>query len=502
MDSANEPGKAVLAIFDQLINRVKQTQPVRSDGKPLGGGYVYSMLPLGQPVDPSDYMNPWTPQGDLSVQQTVPPAAPAAPGAAAPPPPPPPNPKAAIALAAAFKNSVLATNLLQLTTDGTYLQYPTGQHLDFAYESIINGMQPAVPNEAPDPQVEAAILAANKVLFQVNDDGTISTKRSKKYNAYRDNTAAYGQAVAAFAQAYAAAKADPNQMAVWPVASRPLQDAVDQAKDDLISGGAQEIEAALDTLASKGNPIQAHMVAQARAIYDEWNLGLAGAVPAKMPYSYVLPTGWADPDDKDGWTHLTVTAGNYQHYDVEHASQQSQYSWMNKRSSTGGSGGVAFGFGVIGGSGGSSSSSGSSQSSAGAQSAVTQMNSAKNLSISLWYALVEFQRPWLMSDLFYMDGWYLKGYQKGHISTGNIADQAGKLDANGHPAHMLMTIPQQMLLIKDVKITTSEWGQASQVLRSCYGSSENSNQSSGSEEAGSAGVCLGFISFGGSASHS
>jgi hypothetical protein len=406
-----------------------------------------------------------------------------------------------MALAAAFKTSVLATNVLQLTTDGTYLQYPTGKSLDFAYSSIINGMQPAVPNEAPDPQVEAAVTAANKVLFQLNDDGTISTKRTKKYQAYCDNTLAYGQAVAAFATAYATAQSDPHQMAVWPVASRPYQEAVDQAKDDLISGGAQEIEAALDTRASKGNPIQAHMVAQAKQLYDEWNLGLAGAVPSAMPYSYVIPSGWADPDDKDGWTHLTVNASNYQHYDVVHASQQSQYSWLTKNSSTGGSGGVALGFAMIGGSGGSSSSHSGSQSSSSGQSSAAQMNTAKNLTISLWYALVQIQRPWLVSDLFYMDQWYLKGYQKGHISTGDIAGQAGKVDAQGKPTHMLMTIPQQMLLVKDVKISTSEWGSMAQTLKSQYGTSESSSDSQSSSESGGGGVSLGFISFGGSASH-
>ena len=50
--NTNEPGAAVLAIFDQLINRVKQAVPVRSDDKPLGGGRVYSMMTLGMPVDP------------------------------------------------------------------------------------------------------------------------------------------------------------------------------------------------------------------------------------------------------------------------------------------------------------------------------------------------------------------------------------------------------------------------------------------------------------------
>src|SRR5271167_3322875 len=105
--NTNEPGAAVLAIFDQLINRVKQAVPVRSDDKPLGGGRVYSMMTLGMPVDPVDFVNAWTPQGDINVkdavaQGTAPAApAPAAPagGSGTPAPPPPPDPKAARALA-------------------------------------------------------------------------------------------------------------------------------------------------------------------------------------------------------------------------------------------------------------------------------------------------------------------------------------------------------------------------------------------------------------------
>jgi hypothetical protein len=502
--NTNEPGAAVLAIFDQLINRVKQAAPVRSDDKPLGGGVMYSMLMLGMPIDPQDYMNPWMPQGDTNIQDAVAqgtaPAAPApaaAGGTTAAAPPPPPDPKAARALAAAFKTSALCNILLQVTTDGTYLEYPTGKHLDFAYNSIISAMQPLTSNEAPDPQVEAAILAARKVLFDLNDDGTISTKKSKMYKAYISDSMAYGMAKAAFAQAYAAARSDPNQMQIWPVTSTTYQTAVDQARDQLVADGAQTVEQALDTLASKGNPIQAHMVAQARALFDQWDLNLTGSVPSKMPYSYILPTGWADPnDDDEGWQKLTVTANSYNQYDVQHATSQSQYSWFNQSSSTGGGGGVMLGFMALGGSGGTSSSSSTSQGSSGSQSSNVFGSDAKNLSISLEYALCTIQRPYLVSDLFYMDGWYLRGGKKNSISDGTMAGQAQKATP------LLPAISQQILVIRNVSISTSQWGSAGAVLQSAYGSSQDSSSSSSSNEAGSVGVSLGFISFGGTASHS
>jgi hypothetical protein len=506
----NEPGAAVLAIFDQIINIVKQAVPVRSDNKPLGGGRVYSMLSLGMPVDPVDFVNPWTPQGDIANSVTqgsapvAPPPAAAAPAAGAtatPPPPAPPDPESARKLAAAYKTSVLCNTMLQVTTDGTYLEYPTGQHLSFAYDGIISAMQPVTVNEAPDPQVQQAIDKAQRVLYQVNDDGTLSTNKSTIYKKYVSNTNAYGGAVAAYAQAYAAARSDPNQMQIWPVTSITFQNAVDQARDQLISDGAQTVEGALDTLASVGNPIQARMVAEARDLFKKWDLGLTGAVPVSTPYSFILPSGWADPNnDDEGWQTLTVDQSSYHSYDVKHSTSQSQYSWFNQGSSDSGSGGVLVGFAMFGGSGGSGSSSQQGQSSSQSHSSNVFGSDAKSLRISLSYALCTIERPWLSSDLFYMQGWYLRGGKKFAISNGQQASQANVSDITKLP--ILPMIPEQILVIRDVKISTSQWGSAGAVFNSMYGDSQESSSASASEESGSGGVSLGFISFGGSASHS
>jgi hypothetical protein len=508
--NANEPGAAILAIFDQIINIVKQAVPVRSDNKPLGGGRVYSMLTLGMPVDPVDFVNPWTPQGDIASSVTqgsapaapapAPVAAPAAGGATSPQTPPAPDPESARKLAAAYKTSVLCNTMLQVTTDGTYLEYPTGQHLNFAYDGIISAMQPATINELPDPQVQQAIDKAQRILYVANDDGTLSTTKSTIYKKYISNTNAYGGAVSAYAQAYASARSDPNQMQIWPVTSITFQNAVDQARDQLIADGAEQVEGALDTLASVGNPIQAHMVAEARDLYKKWDLGLTGAVPVSTPYSFIMPSGWADPNnDDEGWQTLTVDQSSYHHYDVQHATTQSQYSWFNQGSSSSGSGGVMLGFAMFGGSGSSSSSSGQGQSSSQSSASNVFGSDAKSLRISLSYALCTIERPWLSSDLFYMQGWYLRGGKKFAISNGQQGSQANVSDVSKLP--ILPMIPEQVLVIRDVKISTSQWGSAGDVLSSKYGDSQASSSSSSSEESGSGGVCLGFVSFGGSASH-
>src|ERR1035438_8559003 len=138
---ASIPELVLIDLFNTLVDRIKQTQPARTDGKPLSGGLVYSQLILGMPIDPRDYGNPWSPiggdTGAGSQSAGVPPAPAAAPGA-----PPTPDPKLLASLEAAFKTSQLCNIMLQVTDDGSYLQYPIGRHLAFEYSGIVSAMQP------------------------------------------------------------------------------------------------------------------------------------------------------------------------------------------------------------------------------------------------------------------------------------------------------------------------------------------------------------------------
>ncbi len=503
----NEPGAAVLNLFDQIIQRVKQTQPMRSDDKPLKGGRVYSMMALGMPVDPDDYDAPWNPQGATPNLPAAPPPVPVpgttASGSAAtdpnaPPPPPTISPEAARELKAAFNISQLGCLLLSVTDDQTYEEYPDGRHMDYAYPAILTGMHPISADEPQDPAVVAAVAKANKILYQPNPDGTPSTNPTTEYLNYQNNSQLYGTAVGNYATAYAIAREDPNQMAVFPVSSKPLQMAITQARQTLISQGAAEIEGALDALATVGYPYQAHMVAAAQASYQDWSVQLAGAVAASSPYCQILPSDWASiaPGACRGWETLEVNQMSYNSYSVSHSLAQSQYSWFNKASSVGGSAGASF-MGIVSLSGGASSASSSqgSQSSAGQQSSNKTYTDAKGLNIKLSYALCTIQRPWFAGDLFYMQDWYLNGALKNSISTGNIEDQIKNQN------QLLPMVPQQILVVRDVSITCAEWGSVRTELENSYGATEQGSSTSSNSQAGSAGVSLGFLHFGGSASH-
>ena len=157
------------------------------------------------------------------------------------------------------------------------------------------------------------------------------------------------------------------------------------------------------------------------------------------------------------------------------------------------------GFAAFGGSGGSSSTDAQAQGSSHYQFNSAFKNTAKQLTISLEYGLMTIRRPWLVSDLFYMGNWYLVGNRKNCVSDGTEKNQANLTDINKLP--LLPMIPQQMLVIRNVVISAKEWGSDGEVLQNSFGGFQDSSSSSSSSEAGTAGVCLGFISFGGSAGH-
>jgi hypothetical protein len=484
---ANEPGAAVMAIFDNLIDMVKQTRPIKSDGTSKNIPYVYSPLILGEPVDPEDYCNPWTPTASTVAASTQAPAAGAAAsnGAAAPAPG---------SLTAAYKTAMLCNRMLAVTPN-QYTEYPDGRQLNVAYQTIIAGAQPG-PLPPISPDVQASIDSANATLYTTDEFGDIMP--TPVYAAYRRNAKAYAVAKATYAGAYAAAMSTPATQQVWPVQSATYQQTVDDAYNQLMTQGANKVELALSVLESVGIPIQDKLIAQAKKTYDAYNLGLAGSIPTTLPYSYINPSGWADPNNNDeGWQHLTVTQSSYQAYTQSGATTRNQGSWNTSSSSTSGGGAVSFGFVTVGAEGGTSNSSESSQASDQGSSQSGFSNSATGLTIDIDYMLIDIVRPWLFADLFYMKGWYCVNYEKNGISTGTAGDQLGITDP-----HLLPMIPQQALVIRNVTITATSWGSDGQVLSSYYDASQQSASSSSSNVTAGAMVSLGFVNFGGSVSHS
>ena len=474
---SNEPGAAVLTIFDELVDRIKQMSPARTDDKPLGS-VVYSQLLLGMPIWKDDYNRPWSPAGGASLQEAV------ASGTL-----PAPDERQLKAMQAAWKTSMLCRTMLELTKDGTYREYPTGRHLDIAYESILKGMQPGTEAEMA-ADVKARVEEAEKILFEKDEDGSIIGK-TKIYKNYITNVQALAKAKADFATARQAAMTDPVKADAWPVVSGLLNTVVEQARDALATEGGPKVERALDTIASVGVPMQAQMISKAKGVYDNWNLGLSGIVPGQIPYSMILPTNWCDFEDNQGFETLTVTQSSYQNHADARSNSSSQQSWERHAKSRAGSAGISLGFIAVGGTGSSSSAGTSWQNSNESHFESNFQNSAKNMTITLEYGLCTIVRPWLISDLFYLKNWYLVGTRKNAVSDGTIDGQADSQDK------LLPMIPQQFLVVRNVSITATEWGADGETLQNTYGSGQGSENFSSSGGGVAGGVALGFLNFGG-----
>ncbi len=483
---------AIIDVLNTIVDRVKQTQPTSTTGKPLTSGLVYSQLILGMPIDPRDYGNPWTPMGSDtgagSQTAGVPAAPPAAPGAT-----PAPDPKLLASLEAAFKTSQLCNIMLQVTDDGSYLQYPIGRHLAFQYQGILGAMQPLpVPPQPAD--VQAEIAAAMAVLYTMDTTdpaNPVIIGKSPAYSRYEKNALAYANAKAIYAMQQATTLGNPATAAEWPMLSSTYQEAVDDAWNTWKTEGADAIEKALAAYESQGINMQQAQIAAAKKQMDIWSLGLAG-VPTDIPYSYVDPSEWCDPTADDiGFESLKISRKTGDQAKSTVTDNNRSMYWNNQQSSFSQS---AHASGFLGIDSGSENSSNADQHSANGDASGYVFNQHikdqfTDLEISLEWALVTIYRPWLISDLFYMNNWYIQGEPANAVSDGKVQTQ---LRSSGP---LLPMIPQQMLVVRNVQISSSNWGDSANTLNTLYGSDSGSTAASQSSAGGSASV--GFGPFGG-----
>ena len=116
-----------------------------------------------------------------------------------------------------------------------------------------------------------------------------------------------------------------------------------------------------------------------------------------------------------------------------------------------------------------------------------------NVTIKLQYGLCDIYRPWLLRELFAIDGWYIPGQKDKVVSDGTIAGQKGDDDK-----HLLSMIPTQFLVVRNVTITADGWGDAGNQMSEYCKHAEREDQSSSSSMSGA----VGFLCMGGTVSRS
>jgi hypothetical protein len=330
------------------------------------------------------------------------------------------------------------------------------------------------------------------VLYVFDDAGNQKGK-TKGFKNYETLKQAYADAETDFANAQASAMTNPALGQVWPVASKSYKAKVDNAYDDWRSADAEKIENALETIKSIGGSIGNHFLAQARAMFDAWSLGLAGAVAVGIPYTQVMPSTWWDPNDTEkGFT--TITASNTQYQANSQAqSAQTASSWYKGHSSgtSGSAGGMVFGV-TFGGSASHKDSNQQSGTDASGGQSSSFSNSMSNVTIKASFGLCNIYRPWLLRELFVIDGWYLPGEKDKVVSDGTVGGQARDDDS-----HLLPMIPTQFLVIENVSITANGWGSAGDQMSNYVRHSDQQDQSSSSSVSGG----VGYLCFGGTVSH-
>jgi hypothetical protein len=501
IDKAEGLTAALLDMLDQLVDRVLGKQTVDKNGKPLRQ-VAYMHMPNGLPIDPRQYADPWTPAGGATLRDMLddgslpaPAAEPSANGDAsgdadAAPAMPAQDPKLMASLQAALNTAWLFDEMVMVTGDGTYRPYPSTRKLSSAYEGLINSIQP-VPMPAPPPEVVKAVEAARKVLYVLDADGNIQGP-SPRFQNYLKFSQAYADAKAEFARQHAAAMADPILGSSWPVTAASAQRKVDNAYKIWRSSGADEVEKAFNTLNSQGGSAAAYFVSQARELLDKWDLSLSGAVADTTPYTQITPAGWYDHTNQDiGFARLESSSS---HYHAKGSSKSTSFasSWAKGQSKSTQAGGFGSIFGItIGGRGGSSSSSSSSEGHSGGSTSNEHADSTTQASISLEYGVVKIQRPWYLSEILHIGGWYIPGQPIGCVSDGTIAGQ------EGDDSKVLPMVTTEALAIRNVVLTATGWGSAGKALAEHFENQKADSSNSSFKAAGA----VGFLGFGGAAKH-
>jgi hypothetical protein len=226
--------------------------------------------------------------------------------------------------------------------------------------------------------------------------------------------------------------------------------------------------------------------------------GIAGPDAAKTPYTFIDPSEWSEIETHDvGWTTISRTASeSHMHFD-QHGYNLSTGDWSGGSSGSSGSAGLSvFGFGFSGSYSESNAQSHSSFSDSASDGTHMTSDSA-DMAIELEYGLCRIVRPWLVTDLFQMKNWYLRGEKKGSISTGTIAGQAMNADFK------LPMIPTHFVVIRNARISASSWGSVQDTLNSYWNRHGRSDSSSSSSIAGNVSIPVwGPLAITGGYSHS
>jgi hypothetical protein len=505
LDNAGGITKAMLSALNQIEQYVAASQ-IGPDGKPSGTA-VYMHMPMGYTIDPKMYSNPWGPASGSSGSQFnqdgtfVQPTAPASgsgatatdgkgPPGSVFPPPKTFDPQLAQSIQNAMYTSKLVDHMLEVTQNGVAVAWPE-RNVSIEYFTILAGIQPVQTGE-PEKSVRDAVEAAKNLLYLRDDKGN-AVGYTQLYAQYRRNRTAWTDAIGAQAAAYAKAMSDPVAGQAWPIEAATYANKVQQALDDFNSMGRREVENALNTIATVGQNAVAALCALAHQLYDAHNIQLEGGISSGVPWSYMDPVSWWDHTDNSfGVQTITATSEDRVAGGAAGSSSFANNWWNSQSSSTSASAGIDFGFVDASANYSHDDASNAFAQHSGGSSWSHHADKSSKVKVTLQYFIARIERPWLLGDLFNIEGWYLVGQKKNSISDGTISGQVGD-----HTKLMPM-IPKAFLVIRNLSIEADDWGTAGDAFEAAQQNASGSGQSSSNSYGGS----IGYFGLGGSVQHS
>ncbi|MHA7662735.1 hypothetical protein [Mycolicibacterium sp. HS_4_1] len=481
--------KALLDALNQIENQVASSQ-IGPDGKPLGTA-VYMHQMTGYPIDPKDYAHAWTPGGGDSAASfgddgtfNAPAQASSSTPAAGPPgsvypPPAAPDPQMEASINAAFNTSQLVDHMLEVTQNGVATAWPD-RDVSVEYYTIITGMQP-IDQSPPAQDVLNRVAAAQNLLYLKDSNGNF-IGYTPLYAQFRRNQQAWTDAIAAQAQAYAQAMADPVAGQSWPIVAESYASKVTAALNDFNSMGRQQVQDALDIIATEGEGAVTALAAMAKQMYGAYQVQLAGGISANVPWSYISPSSWWDyADDSFGVQKITGTS---QHHEATTGTAAGSFAdnWQHQQSqSNSGSGGFNIGWFGASTTDSHSDANNASGSHANQYNWTSHEDNSSSASVQFEYFVATIERPWFLGDLFNIKGWYMVKQRANCISDGTVANQIG----DKTPA-LLPMVPKAFLIIRNVNITCDDWGDFGDAFNKANQAAQSSGQSSSNQVAVSA----------------
>lgn len=414
--------KDVFVILAELKRRILGI----SDQNPKGiEGFITSFLPVGEPIFPGDFKHPWKPNM-TSPTNVQPPA-----GA------PPVDPSAPADTADIAKRYEALANTCTLVDrkirlNELYQAIPNTSTISQTWEVIINAasvmpMDPA--QEALQKTIRDKYLPRLRKTIKDDDGGDIEVD-TKEYKAYKDYQKAYHKAQRDYTTQYMVNMSNRAMAQMWGIVGKSYIADVEQAWSDWNNlGNKQFIEDAIDNLSAIGTDASAHMIAAAKMKFDAYKVATQGVIPVTSQYVELFPSNWCETNvDNDGWTEYTYDSKNKT---VTTDDEQSGFS---------ASGGFSMGLWSVG--------ANVSHEHAEQHNDMVE----DNLTISLKYAVIDINRPWLDTLLFDLSNWYLAGdFPKGCISNG----RTDQVFPSTNSSTWLPLIPQQIVVIKDLVINSS-----------------------------------------------